>query len=408
LRKPKLPREVIMNYSTLAASLPQDVDGLIFDVGSLYARLLGLRDQRQRRGVRYALAVILVAVVLAKLAGQDKPKGIAEWVQLRKELFLTLFGLKRQRMPHSVTYERVLRRAIQPDDLDQLVQDFLTSAPTVGQAVHIALDGKTLRGVVALDRTRGLHLLAAYLPSEGVVLFQLAVDQKTNEITVAPHVLKMLDLKGKVVTGDALLTQRELSLQIVEAGGDYLWLAKGNQADLRRDIEQLFEPETCLPGTSSVVTDLRSAHTHEKNRSRIETRTLTASSLLAESSDWPHLAQVFKLTRVFRALGSDQVQTHVIYGLTSLTRNQASPAQLLDLVREHWGIENGLHYRRDVTLQEDRLRSTAPTLGHVMASLNNLVIGLAHRLRSTNLAQARRGWDAHPDHALRLIFSRLT
>lgn len=396
-----------MNYSTLAASLPRDADGLLFDVGSLYARLLGLRDGRQRRGVRYALAVILVAVVLAKLAGQDKPKGIAEWVQLRKELFIDVFGLCRSRMPHAATYERVLAQAVPPEALDHLVREYLRPPSVSGQTVQISLDGKTLRGVVALDQTRGLHLLAAYLPAAGVVLFQLAVDQKTNEITVAPQVLKMLDLKGKIVTGDALLTQRELSLQIVDAGGDYLWLAKGNQAHLRRDIEQLLQPETCLPGTSPVITDLQTAQTQEKNRGRIETRTLTVSGLLAESSDWPHLAQVFKLTRTFRSLASGHVQTEVTYGLTSLTAVQASPARLLEIVRQHWGIENGLHYRRDVTLNEDRLRSKTPSLGHVMASLNNLVIGLAQRLGYTNLAQARRCWDAHPDHALCLFFSRL-
>jgi predicted transposase YbfD/YdcC len=397
-----------MNYSTLAGLLRQDVDGLVFDIGSLYARLLGVRDQRKRRGVRYSLAVILVAVVLAKLAGQDKPKGIAEWVQLRKELFLSVFGLKRPQMPHAVTYERVLAHAVPPEALDHLVREYLMQPPPTGQMIQIALDGKTLRGVVALDQTRGLHLLAAYVPAAGVVLFQLAVDQKTNEITVAPQVLKMLDLQGKVVTGDALLTQRELSLQIVDAGGDYLWLAKGNQAHLRRDIEQLLEPETCLPGTSPVITDLQTAQTQEKNRGRIETRTLTSSSLLAESSDWPHLAQVFKLTRTFHTPASGLVHTEVTYGLTSLPTTQASPARLLEIVRQHWGIENGLHYRRDVTLHEDRLRSKVPAFGQVMASLNNLIIGLAQRLGCANLAQARRRWDAHPDQALRLIFSRLT
>jgi predicted transposase YbfD/YdcC len=210
------------------------------------------------------------------------------------------------------------------------------------------------------------------------------------------------------VTGDALLTQRELSLQIVEAGGDYLWLAKGNQAHLRRDIAQLLGPETCLPGTSPVITDLQIVQTQEKNRGRIENRTLTVSSLLAESSDWPHLAQVFKLTRTFRSLSSALVQTEVTYGLTSLTATQANPTRLLALVRQHWAIENGLHYRRDVTLHEDRLRSKTPAFGQVMASLNNLVIGLAQHLGYTNLAQARRRWDAHPDQALRLIFSRLS
>jgi len=98
-------------------------------------------------------------------------------------------------------------------------------------------------------------------------------------------------------------------------------------------------------------------HTCEKNRSRIETRTLTTSNLLAESSDWPGLAQVFKLERIVQHLRTGQIKTEVVNGLTILTADEASPQRLLDTVRTHWGIENGLHYRRDVTLQEDRLRS---------------------------------------------------
>jgi len=180
-----------------------------------------------------------------------------------------------------------------------------------------------------------------------------------------------------------------------------------NQANLRRDIEQLFQPETCLPGTSPVLTDLHTARTCEKNRSRVETRPLTTRSLLAEASDWPHLAQVFKLERTVHELKTGQPKTEVVYGLTRLTTQEASPRRLLEIVRAHWGIENGLHYRRDVILQEDRLRSRSPAFGQVMACLNNLVIGLVTRLGWTNLAQARRQFDAHPDLALQLLFKRL-
>jgi hypothetical protein len=96
-----------MNYNTLAQTLPQDTDGVLFDVGSLYACLLAIPDPRKRRGRRYALALILVAMFLAKLAGQDTPEGIAAWVRLRTDLFAGLFQLKRARMPHAATYRRV-------------------------------------------------------------------------------------------------------------------------------------------------------------------------------------------------------------------------------------------------------------------------------------------------------------
>lgn len=395
-----------MDYSTLQPNIPQDEDGFIFDVGSLYAHLSHVPDQRKRRGVRYALVVILVALVLAKLAGQDKPKGMAEWVRLRKALFIDLFQLPRPTMPHAVTYERVLTKGVNVTDLEAKVSQFLAHLPEAGRSVQLTVDGKTLRGTLSGDPPQGVHLLAVYLPDTGLVLCQLTVDPTTNEITVLPQALKRLNLQGKIITGDALHTQREPSRTIVERGGEYVWIAKDNQASLRQDIEQLFQPETCLPGTSPVINDLRTAQTHEKNRGRIETRALTASSLLAEGSDWPGLAQVFKLERVTRFLKTGQVRTQVVYGLTSLTAEEADPERLLALARTHWGIENGLHYRRDVTFGEDRLRSRSPTFAQAIACLNNLVIGLASHLGWTNLAQARRHFDAHPDLALRLLFSR--
>ena len=396
-----------MNYNTLALTVPHDADGVIFDVGSLYARLLEVADPRKRRGLRYALAVILVAMILAKLAGQDTPQGIAEWVRLRKELFIALFQLKRARMPHAATYRRVAGRAETVASLERVGGEFLLSAAGAGHSQHVTLDGKKLRGVVPLGDGRGTYLLAVYLPAEGLVLCQVAIDEKSNEIPAAPQALKRLNLQGKIVTADALHTQRELSLVVVAAGADYVWTAKDNQPTLRRDIEQLFQPETCLPGTSPVITDLRTAETTDKQHGRLETRRLTASSLLAEGSDWPHLAQVFKLERTVRYLKTGATRTEVVYGLTSLTADVASPHRLLDLVRGHWGIENKLHWRRDVLFNEDRTRTQSALLGQAIAGLNNLVIGLACRLGWTNLAQARRHFDAHPDQALKAVMTRL-
>jgi predicted transposase YbfD/YdcC len=395
-----------MNYSILRESLAQDCDGVVLDVGSLYSRLMGLTDHRHRRGVRYELAALLTAVLVAKLAGQDKPDGIAEWIKLRADFFVDVLQLKRPLRPHAMTYRRVLANADLAAALDTLTREYLLSWPQAGHSVQIALDGKTLRGTVAAEQTRGLHLLAAYLPAEGVVLMQVEVAGHTNEIPRAPHVLKVLDLQGKIVTGDALLAQRTLSTLIVEAGGDYLWTVKDNQPQLRRDVEQLFQAETCLPGTSPVITDVRTTQVVDKSHGRLTIRRLTACSLLRESSDWPYLQQVFQIERRTVCLRTGVTQTETTYGVTSLTAVQASPARLLQLNRGHWGVENGLHYRRDVTLHEDAGRTTATAFGHTMAALNNLVIGLTIGRGWRNLAKARRYFDAHPDHALRLLFTR--
>lgn len=396
-----------MNYNILTQALPQDVDGVVFDVESLYLRLLRLTDQRKRRGRRYALAVIVLVLLLAKLAGQDTPVGIAEWVQLRRGLFVDLFQLKRSQMPHAATYRRVLTHPVTLGEVERELNAFLLSAPGAGQSDRVTLDGKRLRGVVPLENGRGTYLLAVFLPAEGLVLCQVAVDDKSNEIPAAQQALKHLKLQGKIVTADALHTQRELSEIVVAAGANYVWIVKDNQPALRREIELLFQPEKCLPGTSPVITDLRQATTTDKGHGRIETRQLTVSSLLAESSHWPHLAQVFRLERRVRVVKTGDWRTEVVYGVTSLTATQATPERLLQIVREHWGIESKLHWRRDVLFHEDQSRTQSPTFGQALAAVNNLVIGLACRLGWTNVAQARRFFDAHPDEALKALISPL-
>jgi predicted transposase YbfD/YdcC len=397
-------RKVSMDYSTLARNLAQDADGVLIDVHSLYARFLKLVDRRGRHGRRYALALILVAIVLAKLAGEDNPSGIADWARARKELFSEVFALKRAAMPSHSTYRRALKRGMSVEDLEREVSAFLSAWPEVGTEVRITLDGKTVRGTIAWGETRGLHLLAAYLPGAGVVLFQVAVDTKTNEITAAPKVLKVLDLQGKIVTGDAMFAQRALSLLIVQAGGDYVWTVKDNQSRLKQDIEQLFAgDQECVSGFSPAPTDFRTASTTNSGHGRIEKRTLTTSSLLNDTCDWPGAQQVFKLERESELVARGQRRAEVAYGITSLSAAEAGPDRLLAIVREHWEQENGLHYRRDVTFQEDAGRTRDWTVAHALAILNNLVLALLLRGGHTNVAQARRYYAAHPDLALKLL-----
>jgi hypothetical protein len=107
-------------------------------------------------------------------------------------------------------------------------------------SVALAIEGKTLRGTIPKGSTRGVHLMGAYLPEKGVVLSQLEVASSTNEITVAPKIVEQIDLRGLVVVGDAIQTQRELSVKIVAEGGDYLWLVKESQKEVRKDLDILF------------------------------------------------------------------------------------------------------------------------------------------------------------------------
>jgi predicted transposase YbfD/YdcC len=394
-------------YTPVAFEINLGTTGCVFEVGSLFEALLPLHDQRDARGLRYALVTVLVFVVLAKLAGEDWLRGIAQWVAERKDSLAEGLGLAKSQAPHYTTYARILTHAVRVDEFEQVVSHFFATLPQAGHTFEIALDGKTLRGTIPLGQTRGVHLLAAYLPGEGLVLMQVAVESHENEIAAAPQVLKRLDLQGKIVTGDALLTQRKLAQQIVEAGGDYVFPVKDNQPHLLADIQTLFAPEPCIKGFSPAPKDFRSADTLEKGHGRLEHRTITVSQDLKGYVDWPYTEQVFKLERECTQLNTGQFTHEVVYGVSSLTASEADAARLLAITRRHWGIESGLHYRRDVTLREDRSRVRTGQAPQVLAAINNLVLGLLARLGYTSAPQARRHFAAHLDEAVNLVLQAL-
>ena len=204
------------------------------------------------------------------------------------------------------------------------------------------------------------------------------------------------------MTGDALLTQRELSIQIVEGGGSYVWPVKENQGRLKEDIEVLFAPESCVPGFRPSHKDFQTATERDKGHGRLAQRTLTTSSLLKGYLDWPHAEQVFRLERRFLRLQDGKRIKDTTYGVTNLTEADASPERLLYLTRAHWGIENGLHYRRDETLREDRCRLKGQG-ARVMATINNLILGLLRNHGTDYLPDARRYYAAHFEEAVALV-----
>lgn len=383
-------------YSTPKLDTLMPCDGYVFEVDSVLAMLMQLDDSRKPRGKVYALAVVLFLMLLAKLSGADSQRGMAQWLDERKDELAALLQLPKVRMPCRSTLRRLVTWFVSVEQLENLFGAFLQELATVGTNVILNLDGKTLRGSVDLSRPKGMHLLAAYLPEQGVVLLQMDVERKENEIPVAKRLLKRLDLRGKIVTGDALLTQRKLCLQIVAAGGEYVFTVKDNQPQLHDDIRRLFTDVPPKP-------DFEQAQTVEGTHGRIDKRMLTVSSLLQNYSDWPHLAQVFQVVRRVTNPHTAVTTEETRYGVTSLHRKQVTPTRLLQIVRAHWGIENRLHYRRDVTLHEDHSRVRLKHAPQVMAALNNFVLSLFAWLGYENIPQARRHLDAHIEKGVALL-----
>lgn len=378
-------------------------NGIEFDAGSVYDRLGQLTDLRGAHGKRYRLETVLMIVVLAKLCGEDTPFAIAEWAKNRQEELVKLLCMNRASMPSHHTYRRILAHKVYVEEVDRLVGEY-NQGGEHGEVY--ALDGKAVRGMRKKDEEGHEYLLSVYDVQQAKVMSQVEVGWKENEITKAPQALKMVEIAQKVVTADAMHTQRGLAAQILEAQGDYVLPVKENQPQLYKNIQALFAPEYPKPGFGKIQTDFLSIQKVNKGHGRMEVRTLTTSEMLNAYAAWPGLAQVYRLQRQFqwrRNGHSYRTSSEVEFGITSLSRKEASPLRLLKIRRTHWGIETGLHYRRDVTLQEDATRMTAGEMGKVMASINNLVLALIRQAKFHNAAQARRWFAAHLPKAFALL-----
>ena len=397
-----------MEYSTLAPWQEISETDVVYDLGSLYDRFQKLKDPRKAQGKRYSLVTLLVVIFLAKLSNQDTPVAIADWARNHAVELAELLQLKRTWMPHHNTIRRVFQAIVDAAEFERMVGEYHQQQPGSGE--QWAIDGKTLRGTRIPDAVKATHVLSVYDVHAQRVVAQAVVEKKENEIVAAPQALQQVCVEGKIITGDAMHAQRAVSADIVAQGGDYLWVVKENQERLYQDIERLFAPDTPLPGCGKLTTDFQSAEQVNGGHGRIEKRSIQTSALLNGYVEWPGSGQVYRLERSLTWLRRGQVikTSHdVEYGITSLTRPKASAQRVLHVRRQHWLVETGLHYRRDVTFHEDATRMTQGTAGCILAMIHNLALGLIKQAGYHNAAQARRYFDGHINQAFALLLMRV-
>jgi predicted transposase YbfD/YdcC len=369
-------------------------ESLELDLAELATYFEKMTDSRRRRGKIYPLGILITLILLAKLAGEDKPLGITEWIRLRKDSFVSLFNCKHNRMPCLNTTRWVLEKVINLEELEKHLAWFIREKFGTPQSKLTTLDGKSLRGTIPSGQTQGTYLLTAYVPEDGIALKQIEVGHKENEISAAPQLIEALDLKGKLLCGDAMHTQRQHSVAVLAQGGDYLWFVKNNQPTLLADVKQFFAPPQRSAGFPLPALPCRVAQSTNKGHGRLEKRTLTLMEDTQGFLDWPGVRQVFRLERWVKRIRQGTESVEVVYGITSCDPLNGTAEQMLHWTRAYWGIENGLHYRRDVTLREDATRIGASPFAQVMALLNNFVITLALKMGYSNLASARRTFNA--------------
>lgn len=302
-------------------------------------------------------------------------------------------GVQR-RPPSEATIRRLLTR-LPADTLDTVIGTWMwLRTSTIGGRRVIAFDGKTLRGTK--DAAGNLiHLLAGLCQHTGVVLGQVMVGAKTNEIPMLADLLKVLDITDAVVTADAMHCQRDTAQTIRDRGGHYILTVKNNQPNLRQRVKSL--PWKDIPTL---------AVSREHGHGRADTRTLKATEV-SSGIGFPGAAQVLRLTRTrtIRATGKRTRETVYVYAITSLTATDAGPEQIAAWLRGHWMIENRLHWVRDVDYDEDRSQIRTGFGPQVMATLRNTAIGLLRLTGHTNIAAALRHHNRDFNRPVELILT---
>ena len=353
------------------------------DPGKVLAALCGLPDPRKRRGVRHRFGHLLVIMVCSVLAGATSLVEMAEWAADTARDQLAGLGIG---TPHATTLARVLQ-LMDADALDQLAGAW---AQGMTRVAAIAIDGKEVRGAKNGGGSR-VHLLAGIDHTTGAVLVQANVSEKHNEITYFKPLLEGIkDLEGVVISADALHTQREHAQYLHSRGAHYVLTVKANQPKLHEQLR-------ALPWKR-----VRAGHkTRESANAREIERTVKCVSLAA-GINFPHAAQAAQITRRSRPLGTRKWSIEIVYIVTSLAPSLGKPELIGSLIRGHWGIENGLHWRRDVTWREDASQIRRGNAPRIMASLRNIAISILRLEGETNLAKATRGARNYPHRALKL------
>jgi predicted transposase YbfD/YdcC len=359
-------------------------------VGSIKKYFRGLKDPRVVGRSRHLLIDIIVMAICGVIGNCDDWPDIEQFAKSREAWFKRFLRLP-EGIPSHDTFERVFA-ALNPRDFTRCCVQWLRVAGGLVGAGHIAIDGKTLCGS-ASSKVKPLHLVSAWATQTNLTLGEVAVDGKSNEITAIPMLLELLDLKGALVTIDAIGCQKAIAEKIVARGGDYVLAVKGNQERLLADIQTTVGKALNgkLPKQQvAMITTLDQGH------GRQEERTYTVITNLDDIRDraaWPGLKTVGMCYRERTVNGKQTMETHYFIGSRRMGARKHA-----DVLRSHWRIENNLHWQLDVSFDEDASRIQDRNAAENFALLRKLALGvLKQNPAKLSIARKRKGAALNPD-----------
>ena len=329
-----------------------------------------LSDPRGDRGTRHLLSDIMIIAILSMLCGGEDFTDMEDFGVAREEWLRTFLKLPAG-IPSHDTFGRVFA-ALNPDSFEACFRSWTLAVAGQIDGV-VAIDGKTLRrSFDKAGKKTAVHMVSAWASDNGLVFGQLATDAKSNEITAIPKLLRMLDLKGLIVTIDAIGCQKEIAKQIVAQQGEYVLSVKANQPALLADIQETFRWAR-LRGFAGLKHS-ESTHT-EKGHGRIETRHVTVlweRSLLRDASAWAGLVCIAELTST-RTIG-ETTSTERRYAISNIDTHRST--ELGRACRAHWGVENGLHWTLDVCFDEDHSRARVGCAAENLSRLRRITLNM--------------------------------
>lgn len=350
-----------------------------------------LDDPRDERGKDHLLLDIVAITICAVICGAESWVDVELYGQSKQAWLATLLSLSNG-IPSHDTFARVFAR-LDPEQMQQCFLSWIEAISQLSAGEVIAIDGKTLRHSYDSANGKGaIHMVSAWASANRLVLGQYKVDEKSNEITAIPELLRVLALEGCIVTIDAMGCQKQIAATIVDKGGDYVLALKGNQGGLFEDVQWLFEQAQAVQ-FQDVAHDF--SQSIDKGHGRMEIRrcwTLSELDYLVQKPLWKGLQTVVMVQSQRQLNGQTSSETR--YYISSLASNATKIAQA---VRAHWRIENCLHWVLDVSFDEDACRIRKDYAPQNMALLRQIALNLLGQDKSTKAGIAARrkkaGWQ---------------